>query len=170
MFKLKKKEKVVRLVKKPSRTLRVTALKIKYASSKTIVAICLHWIWSFQQIDQTHFWQFVCLELDYVILQRPWCLICLFFCFYEGLTQDTNLLPALRPKSPKFMTSATSFSTTLFHANITVSIREFVAIIFHDFDYGVSGLELAWVPRVPGTCTIFGQHCLAPVDFGNFTT
>jgi hypothetical protein len=57
------------------------------------------------------------------------------------------------------MTSATSFSTTLFHANITVSIREFVAIIFHDFDYGVSGLELAWVPRVPGTCRIFGQHC-----------
>ena len=33
-----------------------------------------------------------------------------------------------------------------------------------------TGLELARVPRVPGTCGIFGQYCLAPSDFGNFTT
>ena len=33
-----------------------------------------------------------------------------------------------------------------------------------------AGLELAWVPRVPGTRGIFGQYCLAPSDFGNFTT
>ena len=33
-----------------------------------------------------------------------------------------------------------------------------------------AGLELARVPRVPGTRGIFGQYCLAPADFGNFTT
>ena len=33
-----------------------------------------------------------------------------------------------------------------------------------------AGFELARVPRVPGTHGIFGQYCLAPADFGNFTT
>ena len=33
-----------------------------------------------------------------------------------------------------------------------------------------AGLELVQVPRVPGTCGIFEQHCPAPPDFGNFTT
>ena len=35
---------------------------------------------------------------------------------------------------------------------------------------GQSGLELARVPRVPGTRGIFEQYCLTPDDFGNFTT
>ena len=34
----------------------------------------------------------------------------------------------------------------------------------------IAGLELARVPRVPGTRGIFGQYCLAPADFVNFTT
>ena len=33
-----------------------------------------------------------------------------------------------------------------------------------------AGLELAWVPMVPGTRRIFRQYCLAPANFGNFTT
>ena len=32
------------------------------------------------------------------------------------------------------------------------------------------GLELARVPRMPGTRGIYGQCCMAPADYGNFTT